>query len=228
MEELFKQIGSQNLPAWMIMLVLLVLGIIYLLKEPITSWIKTKTVKQDKSTQSLSDLKSHDIFNTCERIKHEIKFMKFYTHGKFDAVKTKMCVDFTNFKATICSKHFKEFLDRDLQSLSYDELKSEILKAMGEMHDEYIQATRSHWLSKGIDNEDVDYIIQIFEKFRYDVVVSFQHRIEATFATTLHKTKYDKILAIYDMFAMGIDLLPKDMQTTFESLNGRFTNTNYK
>ena len=77
MEELFKQIGSQNLPAWMIMLVLLVLGIIYLLKEPITSWIKTKTVKQDKSTQSLSDLKSHDIFNTCERIKHEIKFMKF-------------------------------------------------------------------------------------------------------------------------------------------------------
>jgi hypothetical protein len=29
------------------------------------------------------------------------------------------------------------------------------------------------------------------------------------------------------MFAMGIDLLPKDMQTTFEALNGKFKKINY-
>lgn len=228
MEELVKHIGSTNLPSWMVFVAIIILGTIYLLKDTISTAIKKLLNRQDKSVRKLSDLKSHDIFNTCERIKHEIRFMKFYTHGKFDAVKTKMCVDFTTFKADICSKHFKEFLDRDLESLSYDELKSEILKAMGDMHTEYINATTAYWRSKDISKDDVDYVIQIFEKFRYDVVVSFQHRIEATFATTLHKTKFEKILACYDMFAMGIDLLPKDMQTTFESLNGRFTNIVYK
>jgi hypothetical protein len=29
------------------------------------------------------------------------------------------------------------------------------------------------------------------------------------------------------MWAMGIDLLPRDMQTTFESLNGKFKNLKY-
>lgn len=228
MEELVKHIGSTNLPSWMVFVAIIILGTIYLLKDTISAAIKKLLNKQDKTERKFSDLKSHDIFNTCERIKHEIRFMKFYTHGKFDAVKTKMCVDFTTFKADVCSKRFKEFLDRDLQSLSYDELKAELLKEMGEMHKEYIDATTAHWRSKDISNDDVEYIIQIFEKFRYDVVVSFQHRIEATFATTLHKTKFEKILACYDMFAMGIDLLPKDMQTTFESLNGRFTNIGYK
>lgn len=228
MEELIKHIGTTNLPSWMVFVAILTLGTIYLLRDIISATIKKLLNKQDKSIKKISDLKSHDLFNTCERIKHEIRFMKFYTHGKFDAVKTKMCVDFTTFKANVCSKRFKEFLDRDLESLSYDELKSEILKEMGDMHTDYINATKAHWRSKDISNEDVDYVIQIFEKFRYDVVVSFQHRIEATFATTLHKTKFDKILACYDIFAMGIDLLPKDMQTTFESLNGRFTNIGYK
>ena len=227
MDTLFKNIGSYNLPSWMVVLLLLIIATIYILKEPIGSVIKKLFTKKESSTQRFSDLKNHDIFNTCERIKHEIKFMKFYTHGKFDAVKTKMCADFTNFKATVSSKRFKEFLDKDLHTLTYDQLKSEILREMGDMHAEYIQLTRSHWLSKGISNADVDYIIEIFERFRYDVIVSFQHRIEATFATTLHKTKYDKVLAVYDMFAMGIDLLPKDMQTTFEAVNGKFTNIPY-
>jgi len=35
------------------------------------------------------------------------------------------------------------------------------------------------------------------------------------------------VLAIFDMWAMGIDLLPKDMQTTFENLNGTFKDIKY-
>ena len=29
------------------------------------------------------------------------------------------------------------------------------------------------------------------------------------------------------MWAMGVDLLPKDMQTTFENLNGKFKDIKY-
>jgi len=67
----------------------------------------------------------------------------------------------------------------------------------------------------------------LFDKFRYDVVVSFQNRIDGIFASSYHKNNFEKILACYEMYAMGIDLLPKDMQTTFEALNGRFADINY-
>ncbi len=228
MEKIFSNIASYGLAPWMILLLLLILGVVWILKDSLGDLIKKLfDKKQIPVIRKISDLKNHDIFNTCERIKHEIKFTKFYTHGTFDAVKTKMCVDFTTFKANICSKRFREFLDTNLDSLSYDELKSDILREMGDIHIDYINATRTHWLSKGILPTDVDYIIEIFEKFRYDVVVSFQHRVDSVFASSYHRSRFDKILACYDMFAMGLDLLPRDMQTTFESLNGKFREIPY-
>ena len=228
MEQIFSNIASYGLTPWMILSLLLILGIVWILKDSLGDLVKKLFDKnQTPVVRKISDLKNHDIFNTCERIKHEIKFTKFYTHGTFDAVKTKMCVDFTTFKANVCSKRFKEFLDVNLDTLSYDELKSEILREMGDIHIDYINATKTHWLSKGILPADVDYIIEIFEKFRYDVVVSFQHRVDSIFASSYHRTRFDKLLACYDMFAMGLDLLPRDMQTTFESLNGKFKEIPY-
>ena len=54
-----------------------------------------------------------------------------------------------------------------------------------------------------------------------------ENRIDGIFASSYHKNNFEKILACYEMYAMGIDLLAKDMLTTFEALNGRFTNINY-
>ena len=228
MEQIFSNIASYGLTPWMILSLLLILGVVWILKDSLGDLVKKLFDKKETAVvRKISDLKNHDIFNTCERIKHEVKFTKFYTHGTFDAVKTKMCVDFTTFKANACSKRFKEFLDTNLDSLSYDELKSSILREMGDIHIDYINATKTHWLSKGILPADVDYIIEIFEKFRYDVVVSFQHRVDSIFASSYHRTRFDKLLACYDMFAMGLDLLPRDMQTTFESLNGKFKEIPY-
>jgi len=228
MEQIFSNIASYGLTPWMILSLLLILGVVWILKDSLGDLVKKLFDKKETAVvRKISDLKNHDIFNTCERIKHEIKFTKFYTHGTFDAVKTKMCVDFTTFKSNVCSKRFKEFLDVNLDTLSYDELKSEILREMGDIHIDYINATRTHWLSKGILPADVDYIIEIFEKFRYDVVVSFQHRVDSIFASSYHRTRFDKLLACYDMFAMGLDLLPRDMQTTFEALNGKFKEIPY-
>jgi hypothetical protein len=123
---------------------------------------------------------------------------------------------------------FVEFLDNDFSKISSDELKQLVLSEMWGMHREYIKQIRAFWLEKGINNEDVDYVIELFEKFRYDVVVSFQNRINGIFSSSYHKNNFEKILACYEMYSMGIDLLPKDMLTTFEALNGRFANIKYK
>ena len=95
------------------------------------------------------------------------------------------------------------------------------------MHNEYINQIKIHWLSKGIKSEDIDYAIELFEKFRHDVVLSFQHRIDAIFSCEHYNNNFKKILATYEMYAMGIDLLPKDLLTTFETINGKFANIKY-
>ena len=225
METLFKEIAKYNLSGWMIFILLLIFVVSYFYKKPISELLTKFKSKKDRN---IKDLVNHDLFNTLQRVKVEVKNMKFYSHGNYDSVKTKMCYDFTVFKTEVCYARFHSFLERNLDSMTIDELKREILEEMNEMHVEYINKTTSHWLSKGLDIDDVDYIVELFEKFRFDVVQSFANRIDAIFSTSYHDSNFKKILACYDMFAMGVDLLPKDMLTTFESLNGRFTNLSYK
>jgi hypothetical protein len=102
-----------------------------------------------------------------------------------------------------------------------------IIEAQSQMHVDYIEAIEKDWRGKGIPENDIKYIIELFEKFRYDVVKAFEYRINSIFSTTSHKNNTRRLLAIFEMWAFGIDMLPRDMRTTFENLNGRFKEINY-
>jgi len=223
--EIFEDI-SEHLHPWMIFILAGATLIFKFFSKPISKAIEILFRKKAK-VDKIEDLIDHDLFNALVRVKMEVKHMKFYTHGKFDAVKTKMCYDFTRFKADVCINRFEVFLRKDFDSMSFNQLKRELLTEIDSVHSEYVERTTNYWLQKGISKEDVVYIIELFEKFRYDVIQSFGNRIEAIFGGTYHNTRFKKLLACYDMFAMGVDLLPKDMQSTFESMNGRFTNLPY-
>ena len=67
----------------------------------------------------------------------------------------------------------------------------------------------------------------LFEKFRYDVVRSFEFRVNSIFGSEFHENNTEKLLAVFEMWSMGIDLLPKDLSTTIESLNGKFQEIKY-
>jgi hypothetical protein len=225
METLLKELSKYNLSGWMIFILLLIFVISYFYKKPISELLtKFKTKKE----RDIKELVNHDLFNTLNRVRLEVKNMKFYSHGQYDAVKTKMCYDFTIFKTQVCNDRFEKLLERDLNNLGVDQLKSDMLNEINDMHIEYIGKTTAHWLSKGLSVEDVNYIVELFERFRYDVVQSFSTRIDAVFSSSYHDTNFKKMLACFDMFAMGVDLLPNDMQVTFETLNGKFLNLKYK
>ena len=185
-------------------------------------------VKRNKKDRKVAELKNHDIFNTMIRVRNEVANMKFFTHGEYDKVKTRMCYDFTKNKTIKCAARIEEMLDTNgIDSISRDELKRIILGEQEQMHIDYIRAVRIEWDLKGIDPRDVDYVIHLFEKFRYDVIVSFEHRINSIFGSSYNKDNFALMLAVLEMWAMGIDLLPRDMQTTFESLNGKFKDIKY-
>lgn len=181
-----------------------------------------------RERKKIQDLMHHDVFPTLERASFEVKVMKFYTNKKYDKVKSRMCYDFAKNKSRTCALHMKNLARYEkLEGMQVNELKNFIIEAQNNMHKDYVENTKKLWLSKGIPEEDVNHVIHLFEAFRYDVVSSFLHRIESIFGSSFHKTNYDKMLAVYDMWAMGIDLLPRDMQVTFEGLNGKFKNIKY-
>lgn len=173
-------------------------------------------------------LKNHDIFNTLKRTEYEVKSMKFYTDKKFDRVKTAMCYDFTKYKVKHCGLLMSEMIETNgIDSMNKDKLKAFIIENQMQMHANYIRDIRRHWSDKNISEEDIDYVLRLFDSFRYDVIKSFDHRITSIFGASYYNTNFEILLAVFDMWAMGIDLLPRDMQTTFESLNGKFKNLKY-
>jgi hypothetical protein len=225
MQELQSILNSKLSPLMIFILVLIVV-VFYYFHKPISAWF-TSLIKRKEKTQDIKSLKSHDIFSTLQRVKQEAMFLKFFSHGKYDETKSRMSADFVRFKSDVCYDKFQSFLDNDFSKLSSDELKQLILSSLWNMHAKYVNEIKNHWLEKGIKHEDVNYVIELFESFRHGVVMGFQHRVEAIFSCEHYDSHFKKILACYNIFAFGIDLLPKDLQDTFEAINGKFANINY-
>lgn len=225
MESVLKEL-AENLEGGLITaLVILVLAFMWIFKKNIPTWVNNIFRLKDKLT--IKSLEHHDVFNTCARVEKEVSFMKFYTHGEYDISKSKMCKDFTKHKIKVCSESFNNILKDDIEAMKPDEFKMYIIEAQTQMHIKYIGAIVDEWRDKGIAEDDIKYVIDLFEKFRYDVVKAFEYRINSIFSTTSHKNNTRRLLAIFEMWAFGIDMLPRDMQTTFETLNGRFKEINY-
>jgi hypothetical protein len=205
----------------------LILSIVFLvtLRKDIPIWINRLINIKNKLT--VKSLEHHDLFNTCTRVKKEVSLMKFYTHGKYDITKSKMCNDFTRYKIKVCTEAFQNILKEDIEGMNPDAFKSYILDKQMEMHITYIESITKDWRSRGIKEDDIKYVIQLFETFRYDVVKAFEYRINSIFSSVSHKNNNRRLLAIFEMWAFGIDMLPRDMQTTFETLNGRFKEIKY-
>ena len=203
------------------------LALLKILELILPQFIKSIFSKKEKK-RLIIGLENHDVFSTLDRVRNEVANLKFYTHGEYDKVKTRMCYDFTKHKSIKCSARMLEIVrTKDIDTMDRDKLKKFILIEQGDMHREYIKAIRIEWDLKGVSPQDVDYVIHLFEKFRYDVIVSFEHRINSIFGSSYNKDNFTLMLAVLEMWAMGIDLLPRDMSTTFESLNGKFKDIKY-
>ena len=203
------------------------LALLKILEIILPQFIKSIFGKKEKK-RLIIDLENHDVFSTLDRVRNEVANLKFYTHGEYDKVKTRMCYDFTKHKSSKCSARMLEIVrTKDIDTMDRDKLKKLILLEQGDMHREYIKAIRIEWDLKGVSPQDVDYVIHLFEKFRYDVIVSFEHRINSIFGSTYNKDNFALMLAVVEMRAMGLDLLPADMSTMFGSLDCKFKDIQY-
>ena len=206
-------------------LVILVLAFMFLFKKEIPVWINRVLSLKNKLT--INSLQHHDLFNTCVRVEKEVSLMKFYSHGQYDIIKSKMCKDFVKYKIKICTKGFEDILKVNIEGITPDAFKKYIVDAQNKMHVDYINAIREDWRGRNISEDNIKYVVELFETFRYDVVKAFEYRINSIFSSTSHTNNTRRLLAIFEMWAFGIYILPRDMHTTFETLNGIFKEIDY-
>lgn len=225
MESVLKELAENLENGLITALVILVLSFMWIFKKNIPTWVNNIFKVKDKL--NIKSLEHHDLFNTCVRVEKEVSFMKFYTHGEYDITKSKMCKDFVKYKIKVCSESFNNILKDDIEKMKSDQFKMYIIDTQTQMHIKYIGAIVDEWRGKEISEDDIRYVVDLFEKFRYDVVKAFEYRINSIFSSTSHKNNTRRLLAIFEMWAFGIDMLPRDMQVTFETLNGRFKEINY-
>ena len=225
-DSIIKLLDSIKSP-YLLTIIVVVIFFLYIFKTDIASIFKSIIFKK-KKVNKIKELNDHDVFNTLRSAVNEVKIMRFYTYGEYDSIKSRMCYDFTNHKSEACAKHMKILLNTEgIDKLNKNALRSIIIKTQDDIHKDYIESIRALWISKGIEIEDVKYIVDLFDKFRYDVIKSFENRITAFFSCSYYDTNFDMLLAVFDMWSMGIDLLPRDMQITFETLNGKFKALDY-
>ena len=225
MESIVKILAESVKNEYLLVLGAVTITFIVTFKKSIPIWIERLT--NIKNRLNRSALLSHDLFNTCTRVKKEVSLMKFYTHGIYDVTKSKMCRDFTNYKVDVCVEGFKDILKLKIEKMTPDAFKKHIFDLQINLHNDYIDKIKIKWIKKGIKEDDVNHVINLFEDFRYDVIQAFEHRINSIFGSTTHENNNRRLLAVFEMWAFGIDMLPRDMQTTFETLNGRFKEIKY-
>lgn len=225
MENILKVLAESIENEYLLVIGSVLITFILSFKKSIPIWVERLT--NIKNRLNRSALLSHDLFNTCARVKKEVSLMKFYTHGEYDVTKSKMCRDFTNYKIDVCVQGFKDVLGLKIEKMTPDAFKKHIFDLQIDLHNTYIDKIKIDWMKKGIKEDDVNHVINLFEDFRYDVIQAFEHRINSIFGSTTHENNNRRLLAIFEMWAFGIDMLPRDMQTTFETLNGRFKEIKY-
>ena len=113
--ELLNTLAEAITNQYIASILIVIVAVLFFYRNAITKLI-TPIKKEEREV--ISDLLDHDIFSTLERAVIEVNNSKFYTDGKFDSTKTKMCSDFASFK----TRHIKNgvinmITQNDLQNM---------------------------------------------------------------------------------------------------------------
>jgi len=217
-----------------LILITLILILLIVFKSGVTQYSqgafrKLKSIIFKKRiSNNIRELKYHNLFQVIDQVRNTIKHQKFYCNNELDSTKSQMFVDFMNFKLDAIRDAFQELIEKAVDSKDNDMLKNQFMNTMNNTVLVYIRKTRMCFLEKGINYEDADDIIELFERWRMDTISVISQQVNSIFASNYHKTKYENLLAVLEIISIAVALIPKDGVAAFNAVNGKFMKTKYK
>ena len=232
MEEFFKFLGEELLDkhpvATGIAIFLLCLSalFLYMFKKTISSKIKNfrfNGIGSSKPKNKISKLAFHRFFNVCDQVERKILSMSFITHGEIDRIKTKMMHKLIQLKCVSMKKRFSELLlSKDIDSWDAYKLQHKFKSTLMEVVEEYNHQALMLYIEWGISQEDAKFLIETYEDYRYTMVEGFVDSVDSVLMNNDYSNNFDKVNTLMELCSLAIHVIPRDVRSSFEAVNGRF------
>ena len=177
----------------------------------------------NKQRKPITELKYHRLFQVVEQVEKRVEGIQFITHGEIDKVKTMLMNILIQEKLTSVKRVFTDFLDdSELRVCSGNALRAKVATSLRGLVGNYNDNSRDLFVDVGVSEEDASYLIDAYEEYRLDLVNGFLESLDDISTNDDYSSNYDKINAIYELVALSIYLIPKDVRIALDSVNGRF------
>ena len=225
MNKIFEALANDisNLPSWMVVLLLLLALLLYFFKDSLSTRLK----KQNKKVLKIEKLEHHRFFNTCDRVEYDISKMEFNTNGVADKAKSRMMHELITIKCDTMKREFKSLLlTRGIDSWGSYELQHEFKTTLGGVVEQYNKTVYDKFLQWGVTPEDATYLIDSYEDYRSCMVEGFAASIDSILMNPDYSNNFDKVNTLMELCSLAIFVIPRDVQSVFEQVNGRFEKYN--
>ena len=177
----------------------------------------------NKQRKPVTELKYHRLFQVIESVGKRVEGIEFITHKKPDKVKTLLMNILIQEKLVAVRVVFTDLLDdKELRVCSGNALRTKVATALRGLVGNYNDNARDLFVDVGVSEVDAGYLIDTYEEYRLELVNGFLESLEDISTNDDYSTNYDKLNAIYDLVALSIYLIPKDVKEALNSVNGRF------
>ena len=113
-----------------------------------------------------------------------------------------------------------------IDSWEHLKLQHTFKTTLGNVVKEYNQAALLTYISWGISHEDAEFLIETYEDYRANMVEGFVDSIDSVLMNKDYVNNFDKVNTLMELCCLAIFVIPRDVQSSFESVNGRFAKYN--
>lgn len=210
-----------NLPVSILSILCLIVIIFLIFKKEIVESVKN--LQRPKTKKKIDSLIYHRFFTVCDEVERIILGMSFITKGAFDKTKTKMMHTLIQMKCATMKKHFtKLLLSPEIDSWGHLELQAKFKFTLMEVVKDYNEEALTTYVKWGIDYDDANFLINTYEEYRACMVSVFIDGIDSILMNTDYEGNFNKVNTLMETCCIAIGVIPRDVQSSFEAVNGRF------
>lgn len=232
-----------KLPIWLNALIIFTIVPIWIFKDSIGSLIKKipinklrifkkkepivieKIVYVDKlKDYSIKDLLHHDFFITLNDLDSRIRQIDFSDKAPLNRVKRTMMIKLMDYKVKSIKKHFNELInDENISDLPEQVFKFKVIEKIRCLIGEYNDEAIDYYINEmNITREDANFFVNSYESYRTTIIESFVNRIESICVSNSYSSNYERMLALFEILTVAIEVIPRDIKSLYSIINGRY------
>lgn len=186
-----------------------------------------EVVKYITKKNDYNELLFHDFFLALKQIDSKIKQIDFSDDKLLNTVKRSMMIKLMEYKMISIENSFKKLInENNLEEFTAQEFKFRVITAITDLIEEYNKKSVEKYINMGVSLEDSWYFVDSYESYRTTVIESFVERLESICVSKQYSSNYERLLAMFEILTVAVDIIPRDVKSLYFIINGRYDKYN--